>query len=409
MKHKILISLLFTAVVLLLNGCSSKWKKAFQRGEVITAEFKETIGVEVRMRLMIVPVTIEGKTYRFLLDTGAPFSISEELQENLNFDTISRGSIRDTEHNKKEVALVRVDSIMIGNIPFTVQSALVLGFQSNPILKCMGLDGIVGSNLMRFCNWKIDFEKEELSLSNNPGFGISSGQAIIPFSTDNQYNIFTKLAVANATIKPMTIDYGSNGSISVPKKVFQTLKEKQIVDHVFFEKGVSQRGILGEINELNREITYFDTIRMNNFAINNVEMISSNSSLIGTKVLSRFTVVIDWEKQQLRLSANNTDRDDLKTFGFRMGYSEEKKIHIHSVIEGSPAFKNGIRPDMEILKIDTLRFSDDPDTKNNRRRRIPENFKGSLTIQYNNYVINQGLEDSIFDDENGTNEESIEN
>jgi hypothetical protein len=54
-------------------------------------------------------------------------------------------------------------------------------------------------------------------------------------------------------------------------------------------------------------------------------------------------------------------------------------------------------------------FSDDPDTKNNRRRRIPENFKGSLTIQYNNYVINQGLEDSIFDDENGTNEESIEN
>jgi C-terminal processing protease CtpA/Prc len=90
-------------------------------------------------------------------------------------------------------------------------------------------------------------------------------------------------------------------------------------------------------------------------------MISSNSSLIGTKVLSRFKVLIDWKNQELRISENNTNRSDLKTFGFRMGYSDEKKIHVHSVIKDSPAFKNGIRPNMQILKIDALSFSDDPD------------------------------------------------
>jgi len=338
-----------------------KLKEALHRGEVISVEFNETVGVEVMMGLMIVPVSIKGVTYRFLLDTGAPFSISEKLQSELNYESISTGNIIDTEHNRKKTSCVLIDSVIIGGIPFNSQAAFVLDFGSNPILKCMRLDGIVGSNLMRFCNWKIDFDKKELSLSNIPDSYHSDSATIVPFTTDAQFNILVDLQTNGANINHMTIDYGSNGSLSIPKKGFVTLKEKNIIGPVFLEKGVSQMGILGEVHELKREIAYLDTLRSADLAIENVEVRSGKSGLVGCRILSRFIVAIDWKNKTLHFTEIPSTEDHNKTFGFRPGYSEEKLIYIQSVIENSPAFENDIQPDMQLIKVDSLDLSFDPD------------------------------------------------
>lgn len=51
-------------------------------------------------------------------------------------------------------------------------------------------------------------------------------------------------------------------------------------------------------------------------------------------------------------------------------------------------------------------FAENEDEKPNRRRRIPQNFKGKLKIEYFNYIINEGIEDSIFvDKKDNQNEE----
>lgn len=361
MKYKVFVALSLSILLLLHNGCSLKLKKALQRGEVTSAQFDETVGVEVMMGLIIVPVTIKGTTYRFLLDTGAPFSISEQLQSELNYDVISTGNIIDTEHNRKKVEHVELDSIFIGSIPFTNQTAFVLGFQSNPILKCMNVDGIVGSNLMRFCNWKIDFDQEEVSLSNIPGLYFSDSAAIVPFSTNIQYNILVDMEIGEATIHDMTIDYGSNGSLSVPLKDFYTLKENSIVENVFIETGVSQKGILGEVHKLKKEIAYIDTLKSSRLAISDVELGSGNSKLVGCRIFSRYVVVIDWENQNLHFTEVDSTENQNLTFGFRMGYSEEKNIYVQSVIENSPAYEYGIYPNMQLMKLDSLDFSTDPD------------------------------------------------
>ncbi|MBK7104565.1 MAG: hypothetical protein IPH62_04715 [Ignavibacteriae bacterium] len=46
-----------------------------------------------------------------------------------------------------------------------------------------------------------------------------------------------------------------------------------------------------------------------------------------------------------------------------------------------------------------LDFSQVKESENKRRRNIPENFKGDITINYNNYKVNKGIEDSVFVDE----------
>ncbi|MBI1932672.1 MAG: hypothetical protein HYS24_09055 [Ignavibacteriales bacterium] len=50
-----------------------------------------------------------------------------------------------------------------------------------------------------------------------------------------------------------------------------------------------------------------------------------------------------------------------------------------------------------------LDFSQAEEGENNRRRNIPDNFKGDISIIYSNYKINKGIDDSVFADENDKN------
>lgn len=50
-----------------------------------------------------------------------------------------------------------------------------------------------------------------------------------------------------------------------------------------------------------------------------------------------------------------------------------------------------------------LDFSQAEEGENNRRRNIPDNFKGDISIIYSNYKINKGIDDSVFAEENDNN------
>ena len=68
-----------------LYGCSVKWTDAIQLGKVEQRNFNTEIEFEIKIGLVIVPVIINGENYNFLLDTEAPFSISEKLQNKLGY------------------------------------------------------------------------------------------------------------------------------------------------------------------------------------------------------------------------------------------------------------------------------------------------------------------------------------
>jgi len=52
-------------------------------GEVGLKEFHKTVQTEVKLGLIFVPVEIDGEIHRFLFDSGAPFSISQKLQDKM--------------------------------------------------------------------------------------------------------------------------------------------------------------------------------------------------------------------------------------------------------------------------------------------------------------------------------------
>ena len=150
------------SLAIILASCSKPWQETIRYGELSNSSFSETIPFENKLGLAIVKVKIGQEFYDFLFDTGAPLTVSNKLHERFKYKVLSSGGFRDSENQRTTVEYVEVPSILIGKQEFVNQTAVVTNFENNPLIKCLQIDGIIGSNLMRYCNWTIDFS--ELSL-----------------------------------------------------------------------------------------------------------------------------------------------------------------------------------------------------------------------------------------------------
>lgn len=356
MINRLFILLFIGLVNQLIIGCSTHWTQAIQSGEVAEKQFSETIDIVIHKGLILVPVRIEGKEYRFLIDTGAPFSISNQLQNDHNFKVVSKGNIVDSDHNRKKVNWSRVDNISIGKVSFMNQTAFIGDFEANPVLKCLGIDGIIGSNLMRHCNWTIDQQHNELTFYNGTSEPLPEDHVIIPFKTDYQYNIFTDLKIGQAVVSNVLVDYGSNGSIFLSEDIFTTLKSRNIIGETIIEKGSQQSGIVGKTVDLNQEITYSDAVSIDGKNFKKVMLRTGKTVSIGNSFLSRFRVTIDWKNKNLYLVETGKLQEPPHLTGLKLGYSDELGIYVQSVVEHSNAFDKGVRPNMKVMKLDELDF-----------------------------------------------------
>jgi len=99
-----------------------------------------------------------------------------------------------------------------------------------------------------------------------------------------------------------------------------------------------------------------DTIQMNDFTMNDVYIRSGKSGLLGTKILSKQNVIINWTEQKIHFENRDTEPNSRKTIGCNFGVLDDGTVYIQSILENSNAYKNGLRPHMKVLKIDTLDF-----------------------------------------------------
>ena len=341
-----------------LSSCSPSWTEAINKGKIGRESFYETVASRVENGLFFVPVVIQGKSYNFLFDSGAIFSVSEKLQKALNLKTITTGNIVDSDNNRTKVNYVKVDTAYIGQIPFINQTAFVGDFEANPVLKCLKIDGIIGSNLMRYCNWKIDYQNKQITLSDTIKTEPKANSELVPFKTDKQYNILVDLKIGKATVKNIKIDYGSNKIISFPKDVFNTLKDNEEIKETYVEIGKKQSGIVGKAINLEREIAILDSLKIQDLKLTDVGVQTGSDGLIGKDILSRLVVTINWKNLTLMLQPIDSVQVDNRKYGFTLGYSDEKKVYVQSVIKNSTAYKKGIKPGMKVLKLNALDFAE---------------------------------------------------
>lgn len=349
--------LLGFSLIFLLSSCNTSVYKALQKGSLENPEFTETIDFEVRRGLIILPVEINGKSFRFLLDTGAPSGISHEVQSEMNFKTLSKGNIVDSEGSRQKIKYVKIDRISLGNTAFLDQTAFVSSFTQNPAIGCLDIDGIIGSNLMRYCNWEIDFPNKKITFSSKPLQDKNQSYESVKFKADYQYDMSFDIKTEGLTISNMKVDYGSNGYLSLPEKIITTLEEKGALEKTFDVEGFSQSGITGTVSHAKQKIGYLDTVFFNNLQFYDALIKQGSSALIGTGLLSQRVVIIDWTNRQLHFENTPPPAKDKTTFGMTVAIKKDGLLYVQSVIRGSSAYEKGIKPNMQVLKYGDFDFT----------------------------------------------------
>ena len=130
--------------------------------------FMVTIPLRIEQGLMFTDVVIDGETYNFLIDTGAPFILSPELAEKINFKSRYSGSVGSS-NSKSGVASVGTmrRKVEVGGLKFSNFEATVIDYNSNTqAIRCLGFDGFIGSNFMNGTIWHFDYDNKKAIITN---------------------------------------------------------------------------------------------------------------------------------------------------------------------------------------------------------------------------------------------------
>ena len=75
------LKLILTLLIVFVSQFFVAQNVDFDKGTILQKKYYEVIQYESVYDKIIIPVTINGKNYRFLLDTGAPNLISNEVMK----------------------------------------------------------------------------------------------------------------------------------------------------------------------------------------------------------------------------------------------------------------------------------------------------------------------------------------
>ena len=285
-------------------------------------------------------VKIEGESFRFLFDTGAPMVVSPELADKFNMKKVSSKYVTDSNNSRKKQKYVQIDSLKIGRQEFKDLVAIEIDLKYAPVIACLNIDGIIGANLMRLATWKIDYVDQVMHFSNNmQAYQPKKNPIVLPFKTKATFTPVVDLMIDSNIIKNVTFDTGSGSAISTSQNFVSHLDKK--APNVFSSYGYHTSGIYGSIPDsmffTQRPVTLGKT-QVENMTLSIHE--KPSKSLLGTAFMEDYEVILNWEQGRAFLSPINPEMN-LKTLGISV-MPKENQLLISSVHIGSEAQKLGI-------------------------------------------------------------------
>ena len=306
---KIPKAFIYFLVFILVNSCSvNKAAKYFREGKTKQENFKVTFPFEIKKGWIIVPVEIKGKNHNFILDTGAPTLVSKEFAKSLNLTVIDSVKARDVFNEAQKNQYIRIESIGIGNLDFIGITALINDFNATPIWSSLNVDGFIGANLMQHAIWDIDFEKKQITITDDES-KLNLPEKII------ENKLFIGVAGVPAIASKIngkkvwnfTIDLGFNGDIVIPFSEFEKQVENGEISD--FKKSDTQGviGIYGKQKTTRSSYTgVINQIEFGNTTLKNEKVYSEQylDQLFGLDFFRNYRVILNWNSKKIKLIEN---------------------------------------------------------------------------------------------------------
>jgi predicted aspartyl protease len=276
----------------------------FDKGILKEKKYFEEVPYELVNGKIIVPVQINGKNYKFLLDTGAPNIISTKIRDELKISNVSATKIEDANDLVQEMQFTQIPSLNIGNLNFENQIALIYDFENHILLNCYEIDGIIGSNLFQNSVLKISTSEQKIFITDNvKNLNPKSKPTKIKLigSQKGPYIEFNFVGKNNKKASDMAlIDTGMDGLYEMSNRAFKIFNEYAIFETIAESEGISAIGIFGAAKPAIHRLLKVEHAFLNNTSIKNlrIETTNDSNSRIGLEWLNYGDVIIDWKKQK---------------------------------------------------------------------------------------------------------------
>lgn len=240
-----------------------------------------TIPIELYSDFIVVPTTINGITYHFLLDTGAPTCISEDIFKKLKLEVKDSVNGVDFYGNKKWVKQTTISSLQLKNFEINNKTVSVVKVLQPFKHKKIVIDGYLGSDAFTNLIIKIDTKNKQLKISKSH-FNMKHGK-----TSSVKFNTF------GAQNTPLLLISYSDGSCQ-DTAIFDTGSRRLYeIKMDSYKKLISNNSIKKEniIGTISSKDNYSSSLfgKHNDTTINYVAKIDSVS--IGKIVMDGFPVV----------------------------------------------------------------------------------------------------------------------
>jgi len=302
------------SLILFLFSCAVIHAQSFtmNQGGATVNDYYIELPYEVINGKMIVPVEISGKKHRFIFDTGAPVTIDKELSSQLNAEIITQSKFEDANGSYDSVAVVRLENITLGNVSFNAIPAM----GSLPKLyKCWGVDGVIGSNMLRKSIVSIQSDKHIIVITDQANKLNLNKKHSVPLITNENNNTQSdpviKVIIGKKISLSLEFDTGDSGFLRFSDDYMNQLSKYGVYEVIDKGYGASQISGYGLQKSADKYLLKIPTIMIGEGVFINVitETNKGGSAAIGCKLLDYGDVTLDFINGKFYFDARNETND----------------------------------------------------------------------------------------------------
>lgn len=296
----------FKGFLLLFFLCFKSYAQSLSldQGDINEKEYYEEIDFEVIHNKIIIPVTINNKVYKFLLDTGAPNLITSRLAEEMNPKNIQKIPISDANNQIDTMKMVSIQSIKLNNLNFENNAVLVANLDEHFILKCYKIDGFIGSNLFKNSVLKVSLKNKKVTVTDDiRKLKVKSkGTKLTLFGVQKSPFIEIMLTGNNSEkgYENVLIDTGMDGFYEMSNRAYNTFSKEKIISERYKSFGTSNIGLFGTAPPKEQILLSTKSLRINQTDFESLVTTTTDddNSRLGLDLLEYGDIVIDFKNKK---------------------------------------------------------------------------------------------------------------
>lgn len=351
------------SALLCLNLSTAQNIKTLNKGRVVQKNYNVSVPYQDINGLVIVEAVIKGKTYNFIVDTGALSAISQELYNELGLESVNGLDVGDSSNLRQNMKLITLPPVQVGDITFADVPAVVT--DSSFFLECLGIDGFIGSNMMRNSIVKFSYKDKTVSFTDKlKNFSIDKKKSAGLLKDQFQSNPYLKIDIKNKdaeATETLLFDSGMVGLYDLSLGVYENALSQKInlFSLLYQAKGAYSLGIHGVESQKEHFMLSIPELNFAGVTLKNITTTttSDTKSRIGSKILSYGDVVVDYPGRQLYFNPYQDGAIDLaeKNWPVQPVIKDDKFV---VGIVWDAALNDRINEGDEILKFGEFDFSD---------------------------------------------------